>query len=745
MTRKTRRQEETWRQADAHLGRETRLYERPIPSREFVIEHLKAAGKPRTRERLAEELGLDEYESDALQRRLDAMVRDGQLVRNRREGYLLVNRTDLVSGRVIGHPDGYGFLVPDDASADLFLSAREMRGLVHGDRAVVRVSGVDRRGRREGALVEVIERNTKQVVGRLFVEKGVAFVVPDNSRVRHDILVPPQDLHGAKTGQIVVADLIEQPTHRAPPLGRVAEVLGDHMGPGMEIDIAIRSHGLPFTWPEGVEEAAARFGHVVPEAALAGRKDLRALPLVTIDGADAKDFDDAVHCERTPKGWRLSVAIADVSAYVQPGSTIDAEARSRGTSVYFPGRVVPMLPEALSNGLCSLNPEVDRLCMVCEMLVTREGEVTRSRFYPAVMRSHARLTYDEVAAALVEGDRKARQGLGDLLPHLEELFALFRVLRAAREERGAIDFESVETRIVFGPGKKIERVEPVEHNDAHRLIEECMVAANISAARFLARHRMPGLYRIHDGPTREKLEALREFLTELGLRLRGGASPEPRHYAKLLEEVGRRPDRHLIQTVMLRSLAQAVYSPENIGHFGLALDTYAHFTSPIRRYPDLVAHRVLQAQLGGEAAASSRLPFPARESSFVEAGVHLSQCERKAIEIERNVHARLSVLFLFDRVGETFTAIISGVTTFGLFVALEEVFVSGSVPLKTMTDDYYLFDGRRFRLVGESSNRIYQLGQRVEVRLEQADLATRRLTFALLGEAAPAAVAGKNS
>ena len=727
MTRKTRRQQATWREADSNLGRETRLYERPIPSREFLIEHLRELGKPRTSERISEDLGLDAYEREALQRRLDAMVRDGQLVRNRREGYLLVNRTDLVSGRVIGHPDGYGFLVPDDGSADLFLSAREMRGLVHGDRAVVGVSGVDRRGRREGALVEVIERNTKQVVGRLFVEQGVALVVPDNARVRHDILVPAQDLGGARTGQIVVADLVEQPTHRSPPLGRIVEILGDHMGPGMEIDIAIRSHGLPFSWPEGVEAEAARFGHTVPETALAGRKDLRATPLVTIDGADAKDFDDAVHCERTAKGWRLYVAIADVSAYVEPGTALDGEAKSRGTSVYFPGRVVPMLPEALSNGLCSLNPEVDRLCMVCEMLVSREGEVTRSRFYQAVMRSHARLTYDTVAAALVERDREVRREIGELMPHLEELYGLYRALRTAREERGAIDFESTETRIIFGPNQKIERVEPVERNDAHRLIEECMIAANVAAARYLQRQKMPALYRVHDGPTREKLEGLREFLTELGLRLKGGADPEPRHYAKLLEEVTRRPDRHLIQTVMLRSLAQAVYSPDHIGHFGLALDAYAHFTSPIRRYPDLVVHRAIRHVLEGGRPGD----FVYRQVDMVPLGEHCSTAERRADDATRDAVEWLKAEYMVDRVGEVFDGTVSGVTSFGLFVELDGVYVEGLIHITALKADYYHFEPAHHRLVGERTHRVYRLGDRLQVRVVRVDLDERKIDFEL--------------
>jgi ribonuclease R len=738
VTPKDRRRPSGWRELDPSLSREARLYSRPIPSREFLIDYLREAGKPRTWERLCQDLGLDDYEGEALQRRLDAMVRDGQLVRNRRDGYLLVNRTDLISGRVVGHPDGYGFLIPDDGSADLYLSAREMRTLVHGDRAVMRVAGVDRRGRREGALVEVLERNTRQVVGRLFVESGVAFVVPDNARVRHDILVSPQDLAGARAGQIVVVDLVEQPSARALPVGRVVEVLGDHMGPGMEVDIAIRSHGLPYAWPEAVEQEAASFGHRVPEAAVAGRVDLRGTPLVTIDGADAKDFDDAVYCERKPKGWKVVVAIADVSAYVRPGTALDAEARLRGTSVYFPGRVIPMLPEALSNGLCSLNPEVDRLCMACEMYVGRDGEVTRSKFYQAVMRSHARLTYDTVAGILVERDRDLRRAHEPLLVHLEELHALYRALRAAREKRGAIDFETLETRIVFGPSRKIERIEPVERNDAHRLIEECMIAANVAAARFLQRHRMPALYRIHDGPTREKLEALREFLAEIGLRLAGGEAPEPRHYARLLREIEGRPDRHLIQTVLLRSLAQAVYAPATTGHFGLALAAYAHFTSPIRRYPDLLVHRAIRHLLEGGKAAD----FTYRQVDMVPLGEHCSMSERRADEATRDAVDWLKCEHMLDRVGEVFAGTVSAVTSFGLFVELDGIYVEGLVHITALKADFYHFEPVHHRLVGERTRRTYRLGDRLRVRVVRVDLDDRKIDFELAEEVAAAAAAG---
>src|SRR6056297_23166 len=544
---RNKRKPADWRSGDPHASREAKRYDNPIPSREFLMDLLAEAGQPLPFAEIRERIGLEDEAVVALERRLGAMVRDGQLVVTRRGAYGPVDKMDLVRGRVIGHPDGYGFLVPEAGGDDLFLSPRQMRGLLHGDKALVRTVGVDNQGRREGTLVEVLERNTDTLVGRFMEEGPLGLVVPDHKRVQHDVLVLPENRGGAEPGQIVTVELTRQPDKHARPMGRVVEVLGDHMGPGMEIDIAIRSHGIPYEWPEGLKDELKVFGREVPEAAKKGRTDLRHLPLVTIDGADAKDFDDAVYCEATPKGWRLLVAIADVSAYVESGVVLDQAARERTTSVYFPGRVVPMLPEVLSNGLCSLNPEVDRLCMVCEMQFDASGAIRRSRFIEGVMRSHARFIYDEVADILVARDAGLREQYQHLVPHLETLYDLYKVLRVARESRGAIDFGSSETRIVFGPEKKIDRILPVERNDAHKLIEECMIAANVAAARFLKRHRMPALYRVHEPPGGQKLSDVREFLQGLGLSLPGGDKPEPIHYNQLLAAVQERPDRHLIE------------------------------------------------------------------------------------------------------------------------------------------------------------------------------------------------------
>ena len=629
---------------DPHRKREAKKYANPIPSREFILATLTEAGVPLVFDELAEALDLSaEQDLVALERRLGAMVRDGQLIRNRKDAFCLVNRRDLIAGRVIGHQDGFGFVKPDDGGDDVYLYPRQMRALFHDDRVVVRVTGRDRRGRLEGAVVEILERNTRTVVGRFYQESGVGFVVPDNKRLAHDIIVPSDRVGETRQGQIVVAEITDQPTKRTQPIGRILEVVGDHMAPGMETDIAIRTHNLPVELPDEVKAEIAGLDEEVPEAAKAGRTDLRQVPLVTIDGADARDFDDAVYCERKPKGWKLLVCIADVSAYVAPGSALDREGHRRGNSVYFPDRVIPMLPEVLSNGLCSINPQVDRLCMCCELYISQEGKPTRSRFYRAVMRSHARLTYDQVAAMVVDGDGELSARFADVLPHLHELHALYRVLHEARAERGAIEFDTTETRFELSEQGRVLAVHPLVRNDAHRIIEECMLAANVAAARLFERKKLPALYRIHEPPKEEKLADLREFLGELGLSLPGGKKPTAQDYAALLDSVGDRPDRHLIQTVLLRSMQQAMYSSDNLGHFGLAYPAYTHFTSPIRRYPDLIVHRRLKAGLQGRRRDDEEQALEAALPAMAE---HLSSRERRAEHSERELLQWTLVRFL---------------------------------------------------------------------------------------------------
>jgi ribonuclease R len=714
---------------DPFAERESQKYARPIPSRELILQMLKDSGVPQRLEEIAELLGVGEEEDiESLRRRLNAMERDGQLMKNRRDRYCIVNQKDLIAGRVIGHADGFGFLRPDDGGDDLYLSSKEMRALMHDDRALVCVQGLDRRGRREGSVVDVLERNTQRLVGRLYKEQGISFVVPDSKHVAHDILIPEESLAGAKTGQIVVVDIIEQPSKKRDPIGRIAQVIGDHMAPGMEIEVAIHSFDLPCEWPEAVLEEISGLGEEIPEEAKADRVDLRHLPLVTIDGEDARDFDDAVYCERTPKGWKLYVAIADVSWYVRPGTALDEEAFKRGNSVYFPNRVIPMLPEVLSNGLCSLNPDVDRLCMVCEMAIDTDGNILRSRFFAGLMRSRARLTYTEVAKILVDGDRVLRRQRRELLPHLEELHALYKVLRRAREDRAAMDFDTQESKIVFGEGKKIEKIVPVVRNDAHRLIEECMLAANTATARHLARKRIPHLVRIHDGPTPEKLTDLRAFLGRLGLSLGGGDKPEPMDYYKLTGQISGRADEHLIQTVLLRSMAQAVYSPELKGHFGLALEAYTHFTSPIRRYPDLLIHRAIRHVIEDK----KRADFRYSANDMVLLGEHCSFTERRADEATRDVVAWLKCEYMQDRLGEEFSGVISAVTPFGFFVELKDVFIEGLVHISNLDKDYFHYDPIGYKLEGERTGKTYRLGDTVAVILARVDLDERKIDLELV-------------
>lgn len=713
---------------DPHRQREAKKYENPIPSREYILETLTQHGAPMGFQEAADALGLkDEEDLTALERRLGAMVRDGQLVRNRREAYCLVNKRDLVAGRIIAHPDGFGFVKPDEGGDDLYLYPKEMRTVFHGDRVVARVTGRDRRGRLEGSVVEILERTTTSVVGRLYSESGVGLVVPDNKRMTHDIIIPSDRLMQAEQGQIVVAEITDQPTKRTPPIGRIMEVVGDHMGPGMETDIAIRAHDLPVEWPEAVTAEIATLGEEVPEAAKAGRTDLRELPLVTIDGADARDFDDAVYCERKPKGWKLLVCIADVSSYVTPDSALDQEALKRGNSVYFPDRVIPMLPEVLSNGLCSINPDVDRLCMACELYVNREGRVTRSRFFEAVMRSHARLTYDQVAAMLDEADAALAEQFETVLPHLQELHALFEALHGARAKRGAIDFDTTETKFVFNESRRIARIEPVRRNDAHRIIEECMLAANVAAARLFERKKMPALYRIHETPNEEKLSDLREFLGELGLNLPGGNKPTAQDYATLLDSVTGRPDAHLIQTVLLRSMRQAMYSSDNVGHFGLAYDAYTHFTSPIRRYPDLIVHRVIKHILAGGTAADLDYSKP----ELQQIADVCSGTERRADDATRDAESWLKCEYMRDKLGEEFDGTITSVQGFGIFVELDEIYTDGLVHITALDNDYYHFDPVGHRLTGERTGQVYRLGDRLRVQVAAVNLDERKIDFVL--------------
>jgi ribonuclease R len=708
-----------------HAGARHRVQ---IPSREEVLAALEAAGRPLEPQALFDALRVDAAEvRSALGNRLRAMVRDGQIIANRRGHYCLVDHIGLVTGIVTGHRDGYGFVTPDAGGDDIYLSPREMREAMHGDKVAVRIARTDERGRAEGKLVEVLARNTREIVGRYVRESGVGFVIPDNRRFSQSVAVPPDGARGVKPGDIVVVELTEPPSRDTQPIGRVVENLGEAGGPGIETEIAMRAHGLPFRWPEETLAEADAWGDRVRTAAKRGREDLRDVPLVTIDGADAKDFDDAVWCERQGSGWRLIVAIADVSHYVPPGGALDAEARERGTSVYFPRKVIPMLPENLSNGLCSLNPGVDRLCMVCDMRVGAGGKVHEARFYQGLMRSAARLTYDEVAGMLIEGDKELRRRHARQLPQLEQLHAVWRALARARMRRGAVDFDLPEVAMIFDPKGHVARVEPRHRNDAHRLIEECMIAANVEAARYLDKHRIPALFRVHAPPEEDRLVALKEFLAAFGLKLPTRERLEPRHLSALVREVAGRPDADLIETVILRSMSQARYQPQNIGHFGLALERYAHFTSPIRRYPDLLVHRAIRHLCQGGSAND----FTYGRQEMEGLGRHCSAAERRADEATREAMDWLKCEFMQDRVGEEFDVLVTGVVEFGLFVQIAEFQIDGLVHVSSLGGDYFQRDAVHQRLIGEHSGRVFRLSDRLRVRLLRVSLEDRKIDFEL--------------
>jgi ribonuclease R len=718
------------RRHDPHAAREARNYETPLPSRELVLQLLADQGIPLSAEQVYVLLDISDDEREHFNKRLNAMEREGQIMRNRKGALCLTEKIHAIAGTVQGHPDGFGFLVPDDKEKhpeDLFLGPREMAQVMHGDRAMVRMAGVDRKGRPEGKIVEVLERSTSSLVGRVIQGQGVTIVAAEDKRINQDILIPYHMDMGAKPGQVVMVELTEQPSSSAHPMGKVVQILGNYADSGMEIEIALRKHKLPHEFSADAIRQAERIPKLVQPADYKGRIDLRELPLITIDGETARDFDDAVYAEPQGKGWRLVVAIADVSFYVKPDDALDKDAFERGNSVYFPRRVIPMLPEALSNGLCSLNPDVERLCMACDMQIDAFGVVKQYQFYPSVMRSKARTTYTQVYEMLQNPQGDLAQEFAWLMPHLQHLYSLFKLMLNVREKRGAIEFESSETMMIFNDNGKIERIVPATRNEAHKLIEECMLAANVCAADFLKAHEHPALYRIHEGPTPEKLEALRTFMGEVGFGVGGGDKPHAKDYGKLMQQIKDRPDALLLQTVLLRSMQQAVYSPDNVGHFGLAYEAYAHFTSPIRRYPDLLIHRAIKAVLNGE-------KYKAKDWNTL--GVHCSMTERRADDATRDVTNWLKCFYMQDKIGEVYEGTVAGVTSFGVFVALDGVYVEGLLHVTELGNDYFNYDKARHEMLGERTGVRFRLGDRLTIKVARVDLETSKIDFSLVNHAA---------
>ena len=721
---------------DPYADREAARYEQPIASREMILQLLSASDGPLDAEALAEKLDLAAPERfDAMSARLRAMVRDGQLLQNRKGGYVPAEQVDLVGGTVIANPDGFGFLRPDAGGDDLFLPPYEMRKVMHGDRVLASVTGTDRRGRQEGAIVEVLERRLSRLIGRFILEDGVSYVEPDDRRIQRNILIPPEARGEAQAGQLVVCELTRAPDARRPPMGKVLTVLGERLTASLAVQAAIHGHDIPHEFPQPVLDQAAAVPLEVEEVTIRERADIRDLPLVTIDGEDAKDFDDAVWCEPNRNGFRLVVAIADVSHYVRPGTPLDDEAQKRATSVYFPGFVVPMLPETLSNGICSLKPKVDRLCFVCDMQIDRNGTVTGSKFYEATMHSHARLTYTQVwnaldEAALPEDREDALGRIGSLLPQVQRLHQLYEVLAKARAKRGAIEFETSEVRFVLGAKGEVTQAGMIVRNDAHKLIEECMIAANVEAAKFLIDAEVPAPYRIHDRPPEQKYTDLLEFLKEFKLRMPPWSKVHPRDFTQLLKSIRERADAALIESVLLRSQSLAVYQPENVGHFGLALEAYAHFTSPIRRYPDLLVHRAIKHALSGARPD----PFEYSPHGMAALALQCSERSRRADEAQREVDERYRAAWMEQHVGGEFDGTISGVTSFGLFIELDESKVNGLVHVTQLPSDYYHFDPIRKTLTGERRGREFRLGDRVRIVVLKASLEERKIDFKLVGE-----------
>lgn len=727
-------------------------YDPNVPSRERIMRHLRASEGPVSEQDLAQALSAEYPLSVGFSRRLHAMERDGQVFFNPQGMLLLNTQLDFIAGRVQGHRDGFGFLLRDDGEPDLFLSPREMRKVLHGDRVLARPDG-EYRGKPEATIVEVVERRTNKLVGRYLAEHGGHIVVPEDQRIKHDILIPGSDNGGARHGQVVTVEIVQQPTRHTKPLGRVTRVLGEIDDPGMEIEIAVRKFDVPHEFSQQALAKADKVPTTVRPSELNGRVDLRDVPFITIDGDDARDFDDAVFCapaqlgteKRPRKGWRLLVAIADVSHYVRPDTPIDRDAFERGTSVYFPRRVIPMLPEALSNGICSLNPDVDRLVLVCDMAIdatgAKAGQVTAYQFYEGVIRSHARTSYDEVWSILQQPTGPAALKIPHLVPQIQGAYELFHLFQNERQKRGAMEFDTVETRIVANAMGKIERIEPAVRNDAHKLIEECMLAANTCAADYLIRSKRQGLYRVHEGPTPDRLQALRDYLRNLGLSLGGDDNPTTHDYAELMDKARSRPDFEIIQMMCLRSLQQAIYSPEQSGHFGLSYDHYAHFTSPIRRYPDLLVHRVIKAILAGKRYTPKLhdmgvMPDMSKKEQeyaiWEKLGLMLSAYERRADDASRDVEAWLKCWFVKEHVGEVFSGRVTGVAPFGIFITLDTLYVEGMVHVSELGSDYFQYNEAMHELRGERTGIRYRLTDAVQVQVARVDLEARRIDFRLV-------------
>lgn len=722
---------------DPFLEQEEKKYEFPAPSREFILDYLAKRKIPASREDLSKELNIcSKDQLEGLRRRLRAMERDGQLIFTRRQCYAIPKNLELLQGTVIGHRDGFGFLRVEGSTCDYYLSTEQMKTVVHGDIVIAKFQEDDKRGRREVRIIRILMPKIRQIVGRLFLDSGNIFVVPDDSRINFNIFISHENMIDAKIGFIVVVELIQRPTRYSKAIGKVIEILGDKMGTIMAINIALRTHEIPYIWSHEVEKQISVLKKDISEDDKLGRIDLRSFPFMTIDGEDANDFDDAVYCEKIHNiGWRLWVAISDVSYYVPINTPLDKEANRRATSIYFPSKVIPMLPEVLSNGLCSLNPKVDRLSIVCEMNISYEGILLSYKFYEAVIHSNARLTYNN-AWKILQGNKNLRANYRQIIKPLSQLYEMYQALEKARVRRGGISFETDEAKFIFNNDLRIDRIECVTRNNAHKLIEECMIMANIAAARFVEKNKEPALYRVHDRPSQDRISLLRTILSEFGLILGGRENPEPKDYADMMALISKKPGYEILQTMLIRSMKQAIYHSENRGHFGLALQTYAHFTSPIRRYPDLLLHRAIKYQLGkqniNKELAINTGGWHYELSEMLRFGIHCSVSERRADEATRDVNDWLKCDFMKNYVGKRFIGIITTVTGFGFFVRIKDLFIDGLVHVSSLDNDYYRYDNTSQRLIGESSGCIYRIGDIVKIRVAAVYMENRRIDFSII-------------
>lgn len=699
--------------SDPHYDREAEKYESPIPSREHILSFIQE--KPRTKNQLFDLLSLIDEQKKGFERRLRAMVRDKQLSCNKNGLYRPYSNRGLLTGTVIANPKGFGFVSLDKGGKDLRLSSQQMKLVFHGDKIKARLLSRNL----DAEVVEVVE-TIKTLVGRLHIEKGESYVVVDDKRIKHNIKIT-ELLDGCVDNQVVIVEILSSPTLESDATGRITTILGNYLDEGVEVDSAIYRHQIPSVFSEKTLSESVKLPTKVLEIDKKDRVDLTSFELITIDGDDSRDFDDAVYAKPSKDGWKLIVAIADVSHYVSEGSSLDAESFERGNSVYFPHKVVPMLPETISNGLCSLNPNVERLCMACEMNINPLGELLDYKFYSAVMLSHARLTYGQVNEILESKKSPLRNKFSNVVENIDFLYGLYKTLRISRQKRGVMDFDRIESQILFDDKGKIENIVARKRNDAHKLIEECMLMANQATAKFLQKNNEDFLYRNHPKPTAEKVEVTRQFLSAIGLTLEGGIEPESKDFAKVLRNAKGREDENIIKTVVLRTMKQATYTPINDGHFGLAFEDYTHFTSPIRRYPDLLVHRAIKRVLKSKSRPPSK--------KMIELGAHLSMTERRADDASRDVEQWLKCEYMRDKVGENFNGIISGVAGFGLFVELSEVFVEGMISIRDLKDDYFIFDDVHHQLKGQNSGKIYRLGDMIKVKVASVSLDDRKIDF----------------